>query len=172
MEQEVSRTEGAAIADQGLPLAVIPPLRRALASIRGACQYLGEPSRAKFYADLLPLLDVVKFGARTFVTVESLDRLIAANRRSATTEAGELPTPKTPGTIAMSRRQSDETPPGAGGRPAGNRVNHKAAISRSTRDPQTGRDRGEPTARLGGNGELAICRPNSCLRRAKRASGS
>jgi hypothetical protein len=42
---------------------------------------LGDPSRAKFYADILPKLDVVKLGARTMVTVESLDRLIAASRR-------------------------------------------------------------------------------------------
>jgi hypothetical protein len=151
----MSCTEGAAIAYQGLPLAAIPPLRPALASIRGACQYLGDPSRAKFYADLLPLLDVVKFGARTFVTVESLDRLIAAKRRPATKEVGEPPTLKTPDTIAVSRRQSDEKSPGTRGRPAGNRV-----TSRSTREPQSRRDRGEPTPRLGGNGDLAVC-PNT-----------
>jgi hypothetical protein len=58
-------------------------LRPALADIPGAIDYLGKPSRSKFYADLLPLLDVVRFGNRTFVTVESLDRLIAANRRAA-----------------------------------------------------------------------------------------
>jgi hypothetical protein len=61
----------------------IAPLRPALASIPEACRYLGDPSRAKFYADILPKLDVVKLGARTMVTVESLDRLIAANRRVA-----------------------------------------------------------------------------------------
>jgi hypothetical protein len=58
-------------------------LRRALADIPGAIEYLGGPSRSKFYADLLPRLDVVRFGKRTFVTVESLDRLIAANRQPA-----------------------------------------------------------------------------------------
>jgi hypothetical protein len=58
-------------------------LRPALASIPNACRYLGDPSRAKFYADILAKLDVVKLGARTMVTVESLDRLIAANRRDA-----------------------------------------------------------------------------------------
>ena len=58
-------------------------LRPALADIPGAIDYLGGPSRSKFYADLLPRLDVVRFGNRTFVTVESLDRLIAANRRVA-----------------------------------------------------------------------------------------
>jgi hypothetical protein len=72
----MSRNENTAIAD-------VPSLRPALASIPEACRYLGDPSRAKFYADILPLLDVVKLGARTMVTVESLDRLIAANRRAA-----------------------------------------------------------------------------------------
>jgi hypothetical protein len=60
-------------------------MRPALASIPIAIDYLGKPSRSKFYADLLPLLDVVRFGNRTFVTIESLDRLIAANRRVART---------------------------------------------------------------------------------------
>ena len=63
---------------------VVDPLRPALASIPTACRYLGDTSRAKFYADILPQLDVVKIGARTFVTLESLDRVIAANTRSAT----------------------------------------------------------------------------------------
>lgn len=62
--------------------AYVAPLRPALASVPEACRYLGDPSRAKFYADILPLLDVVKLGTRTMVTVESLDRLIAANRRT------------------------------------------------------------------------------------------
>jgi hypothetical protein len=64
-------------------VAQVAPLRPALASVTEACRYLGDPSRAKFYADILPLLDVVKLGARTMVTVDSLDRLIAANRRAA-----------------------------------------------------------------------------------------
>jgi hypothetical protein len=171
----MSHPEGAGIAYQGLPLATIPPLRPALASIRGACQYLGEPSRAKFYADLLPQLDVVKFGARTFVTVESLDRLIAANRRPATKEAGELPTPKTSGTITVSRRPSDKTPRGTRGRLAGNRANPKASMSLSTRDRQSGRDRAEPTSQLGGNGDLATSAARTvrrALRPAKKASGN
>ena len=64
-------------------VAQVATLRPALASIPEACRYLGDPSRAKFYADILPRLDVVKLGARTMVTVESLDRLIVANRRRA-----------------------------------------------------------------------------------------
>jgi hypothetical protein len=57
-------------------------LQPALADIPGACRYLGDVGRSKFYADLLPHLDVVRLGKRTFVTVESLDRLIAANRHT------------------------------------------------------------------------------------------
>jgi hypothetical protein len=57
-------------------------VRPALADISGAINYLGKPSRSKFYADILPLLDVVKLGARTMVTIESLDRLIAADQRA------------------------------------------------------------------------------------------
>jgi hypothetical protein len=54
-------------------------LRPALTDIPGACAYLGNIGRTKFYSDLLSELDVVKFGTRTFVTLESLDRLITAN---------------------------------------------------------------------------------------------
>ena len=57
-------------------------LRPALADVPNACRYLGDLSRSRLY-ELLPQLDVVKIGARTFVTVASLDRLIAANQRSA-----------------------------------------------------------------------------------------
>lgn len=64
-------------------IAAIATLRPALADIPAALGYLGDVSRAKFYADLLPQLDVVRFGKRTFVTVASLDRLISAHRRPA-----------------------------------------------------------------------------------------
>jgi hypothetical protein len=64
-------------------IVAVTSLRPALADIPGAIEYLGGPSRSKFYADLLPRLDVVRFGNRTFVTLESLDRLIAANRQPA-----------------------------------------------------------------------------------------
>lgn len=70
------KTEGAAIAN-------VAPLKPALADIPSAISYLGKPSRSKFYADLLPNLDIVRFGTRTFVTIASLDRLIAANQQSA-----------------------------------------------------------------------------------------
>jgi hypothetical protein len=56
-------------------------LKPALASIRGACEYMGGISRAKFYADILPLLETVKLGSRNFVVVSSMDRLIEANRQ-------------------------------------------------------------------------------------------
>jgi hypothetical protein len=70
----MSRTEGATIAYVG-------PLKPALTDIPGACAYLGNLSRAKLYADILPELDVIRFGSRTLVTIASLDRLIAAHRR-------------------------------------------------------------------------------------------
>jgi hypothetical protein len=64
------------------------PFKPALISIRDALYYLGGLSRSKFYNDVLPLVDTVKIGKRNFVTTESLDRLIAANRRSAQSQAG------------------------------------------------------------------------------------
>ena len=57
--------------------------RPALTGIPGACAYLGNIGRTKFYGDILSELDVVKFGTRTFITIESLDRLIAANCQPA-----------------------------------------------------------------------------------------
>lgn len=57
-------------------------LKPALASIRASCEYMGGVSRAKFYADILPLLETVKLGSRNFVVVASMDRLIEARRRS------------------------------------------------------------------------------------------
>jgi len=58
----------------------LPPLKPALASINASRAYMGNPSRSKFYADILPLLDIVKLGSRTFVVVESMDRHIEARR--------------------------------------------------------------------------------------------
>jgi hypothetical protein len=52
-------------------------LKPALASIPNACKYLGDVSRAKFYSDILPLLETVHLGSRHFVVVASIDRLIA-----------------------------------------------------------------------------------------------
>ena len=57
-------------------------LKPALASIPNACRYLGDLSRSRIY-ELMPVLDVVRIGGRTFITIESLDRLIAANRSVA-----------------------------------------------------------------------------------------
>jgi hypothetical protein len=76
------RSDGCARGNTSLtPTVVVASLRPALSDIPGAIDYLGRPSRSKFYADLLPHLDIVRFGARTFVTIESLDRLIAAHRQ-------------------------------------------------------------------------------------------
>lgn len=58
-------------------------LQPALTDIPGACSYLGDIGRSKFYADILPKLDVVRFGARTSITIESLDKLISANLQPA-----------------------------------------------------------------------------------------
>jgi hypothetical protein len=52
------------------------PLKPALASIPDACKYMGDVSRSKFYADLLPRLETVHIGTRHFVVVASMDRLI------------------------------------------------------------------------------------------------
>lgn len=54
-------------------------LKPALASISDACKYLGGISRAKLYADILPLLDTVKLGNRRLVVIASMDRLIASS---------------------------------------------------------------------------------------------
>jgi hypothetical protein len=64
------------------------PLKPALISIRDACLYMGGMSRSKFYSDVLPLLDTLKIGKRHFITTDSIDRLIAANQRSAQSQAG------------------------------------------------------------------------------------
>jgi hypothetical protein len=53
------------------------PLKQALASIPDACKYMGHVSRAKFYSDVLPLLETVHIGTRHFVVVASMDRLIS-----------------------------------------------------------------------------------------------
>ena len=58
----------------------IAKLPSALLSYPDARHYLGDPSAAKFFADLLPELDVVRFGRRSFVTRESLDQLIERHR--------------------------------------------------------------------------------------------
>jgi hypothetical protein len=76
---------------KGPPGALTP----VLISIRDACIYLGGVSRSKFYNDILPLLDTVKIGKRNFVTTNSIDRLIAANQRSARSQAGRPETDAT-----------------------------------------------------------------------------
>jgi hypothetical protein len=67
------------------PHEAIGTLKPALASIAASCEYMGGVSRAKFYADILPLLETVKLGSRNFVLVASMDRLIEARRRSEPT---------------------------------------------------------------------------------------
>jgi hypothetical protein len=72
------------------------PFKPALISIPDAIYYLGGLSRSKFYNDVLPLVDTVKIGKRNFVTTDSLDRLIAANQRSAQSQAGRPESGATP----------------------------------------------------------------------------
>ena len=70
-----------ALAAYETPHETFEQLKPALASIKASCEYMGGVSRAKFYADILPLLETVKLGSRNFVVVASMDRLIEANRR-------------------------------------------------------------------------------------------
>jgi hypothetical protein len=48
---------------------------------------MGSPSRAKFYADILPFLQTIKFGRRNFIIVASMDELIKARRKPAMTDS-------------------------------------------------------------------------------------
>jgi hypothetical protein len=59
------------------------PLKPALASIPDACKYMGNVSRAKFYSDVLPLLETLHIGSRHFVVVASMDRLIDSIKEAA-----------------------------------------------------------------------------------------
>ena len=61
-------------------LVAAEPLKPALASIRDSCKYMGNVSRAKFYSDILPLLETIHIGTRHFVVVASMDSLIASLR--------------------------------------------------------------------------------------------
>ena len=75
---------------RGVLAASVGPMRPALTDIPGACAYLGNVGRSKFYSDILPQLDIVRLGARTFVTFESLDKLIDANRQQAPSVSTQL----------------------------------------------------------------------------------
>ena len=67
------------------PIVPVAELRPALTDVEGARRYLGGISRALLYADLLRELEVVHLGARTLITIASLDRLIE-RRRTAEAE--------------------------------------------------------------------------------------
>jgi hypothetical protein len=73
----MSKTQGGVVAYSNVSL------KPTLASIKNACEYMGGISRAKFYADILPLLETVKLGSRNFVVVSSMDRFLEANRKRA-----------------------------------------------------------------------------------------
>jgi hypothetical protein len=78
----MSQNSGALVVHETLH-ETVGSLKPALASIKASCEYMGGVSRAKFYADILPLLETVKLGSRNFVVVASMDRLIEANRSKA-----------------------------------------------------------------------------------------
>ena len=63
-------------------------LKPAIVSIPDACKYMGGVSRAKFYLDVLPSLETVYLGARHFVVVASIDRLIAKLKNASTAKDG------------------------------------------------------------------------------------
>lgn len=73
------RTRDAAASDE-TQVESVPPLKPKLVSIEAGRQYMGGISRAKFYEDVLPVVDIVKIGSRTFIVIESMDRLIEAKR--------------------------------------------------------------------------------------------
>jgi hypothetical protein len=81
MDAVMPQIVGAHVASERLEN--IASLKPALASIKASCDYMGRVSRAKFYADILPLLETVKLGSRHFVVVASMDRLIEASRFKA-----------------------------------------------------------------------------------------
>lgn len=61
-------------------------VKPALMSIKDSGSYLGGLCRASIY-NFKSDLDWVKIGGRSFITVESLDRLIARGRVNATVAA-------------------------------------------------------------------------------------
>ncbi len=63
-------------------IATVVALKPALASIEVGRKYMGGMSRSKFYADILPLLETVKFGNRNMIVVASMDRVIASRSKS------------------------------------------------------------------------------------------
>jgi hypothetical protein len=69
-----------------VPAQESPQFPSALLSYPDARHYLGDLSASKFFADLLPELDVVRFGRRSFVTRDSLDRLIERHRVKSAAE--------------------------------------------------------------------------------------
>ena len=84
--------------------------RPALLSIPAACRYMGDVSRAKFYADVLPQLQTLHIGSRHFVVVASMDRLIAKMLDKST--ANDHPTKRHRRSSPKSSGASDHTEPG------------------------------------------------------------
>jgi hypothetical protein len=63
-------------------MASLSRLKPPLASIRNAIKYMGDPSRAMFYAVILPQLETLHLGRRHFVVVASMDRLIESLKKT------------------------------------------------------------------------------------------
>jgi hypothetical protein len=63
-----------------MPRSVIPkiniPFKPRIMPHAKSRLYFGEPSWARYYAKISPRLETIKIGRRTFVIVESADRLI------------------------------------------------------------------------------------------------
>src|SRR5262245_47604378 len=83
------------------------PLKPALASIPDACKYMGDVSRAKCYADVLPQLETIHIGTRHLVVVASIDRLIAKLLIKEASTANDLLSKPRRGASLRSRSTSD-----------------------------------------------------------------
>ena len=89
------------------------PLKPRIMSHKKSRVYFGEPSWAHYFAKIAPRLETIKIGRRTFIIVESADRLIdelidEARRASAWAPQGETQT--TPST--RPEAQCDRPPRG------------------------------------------------------------
>jgi hypothetical protein len=138
------RTESLSSADAADSKSVPPEcceqtqrLKPKLASILASCDYLGGISRSEFYADILPLLDSVYLGARHFIVVESLDRLIAAKTEPATIGLPSVAAPST--LLSQSTPSEDPVAPRAKGNhlPNGaNRLNNPRPVDERSEKPR------------------------------------
>jgi hypothetical protein len=119
---------------------IITTLKPALASINTARGYMGNPSRSKFYADVLPHLETIKFGdtdKRRWVIVASMDRLIDARRTTSGSDE-QIQSALDPDTSARGAARPDFDQRGAD-RSATERGSTQSERSRITRNPPSTR---------------------------------